>query len=49
MNNNRIHFNWIKIQNFFRNKKSQYLEIRICEGHGWNELCKFLEKDLQIE
>lgn len=35
-----------KIRNFFRNKKSQYLEIRICEGHGWNELCKFLEKDL---
>jgi len=35
-----------KARHFFKDYKQQFLEIRICEGEGWKELCEFLNKDV---
>ena len=35
-----------EIRNFFKDKPDQFLEMRICEGDGWQELCQFLGKDI---
>jgi hypothetical protein len=32
-----------EIQNFFRDKPHQYLELDICGGDGWEPLCNFLD------
>lgn len=31
-----------RIRNYFKNRKSDLLEIDICKGEGWKELCSFL-------
>ena len=31
-----------EIRNFFESNKSQFLEMRICDGDGWETLCSFL-------
>lgn len=33
-------------RHFFKDHPQQFLEIRICEGEGWKELCEFLNKDV---
>ena len=35
-----------KIKNFFKDKPKQFIELKICEGEGWKELCIFLEKPI---
>ena len=36
-------YNQIKdIRNFFSDKPDQFLEMDICNGDGWDKLCKFL-------
>ena len=36
-------YNQIKdIRNFFSDKPDQFLEMNICNGDGWDKLCKFL-------
>lgn len=32
-----------EIKNFFKDKSNQFIELKICEGHGWKELCNFLD------
>jgi hypothetical protein len=34
------------IKNFFKDKPDQFLELRICEGEGWEKLCPFLDVDV---
>ena len=34
-----------QIRKFFKDKPDQFLELRICEGEGWPELCSFLNLD----
>ena len=34
-----------EIRKFFKDKPNQFLELRICEGEGWPELCSFLNLD----
>ena len=34
------------IRSFFQNKPNQFLELKICEGEGWDPLCKFLSVDV---
>ena len=34
-----------QIRDFFKDKPDQFLELRICEGEGWPELCSFLNLD----
>ena len=34
-----------EIRKFFKDKPDQFLELRICEGEGWPELCSFLNLD----
>jgi hypothetical protein len=43
---NRYKNNLEEIRKFFYDKQRIYLEFRICEGEGWNNLCAFLEKDV---
>jgi hypothetical protein len=31
-----------EIRNFFKDKPNQFIELKICEGDGWKELCNFL-------
>jgi hypothetical protein len=31
-----------EIRNFFSSNKDQFLEMKICEGDGWESLCPFL-------
>jgi hypothetical protein len=36
-----------RVRNFFDNKPlDKFLELRICEGEGWEKLCPFLEKKI---
>lgn len=35
-----------EIRNFFKDKPKQFLELKICEGEGWKELCTFLKKPI---
>lgn len=35
-----------EIKNFFKNKPDQFLEMKICEGEGWETLCPFLGVDI---
>lgn len=36
-----------RVQRFFQDKpKSKFLRFSVFEGHGWNELCRFLDKPL---
>ena len=35
-----------EIQEFFKDKPNQYLEMNICNGDGWQKLCNFLEKEI---
>jgi hypothetical protein len=35
-----------EIRSFFKNKPDQFLEIKICEGEGWEKLCPFLGVDV---
>lgn len=32
-----------EIRRFFKNNSKQFLEMKICNGDGWEKLCKFLE------
>lgn len=31
-----------EIREFFKDKPGQFIELKICEGDGWKELCNFL-------
>lgn len=31
-----------KLKKYFKDKPDQYLELKICEGEGWEKLCPFL-------
>jgi hypothetical protein len=35
-----------EIRNFFKDKPEQFLELKICEGEGWEKLCLFLGVDI---
>lgn len=35
-----------EVRNFFSDKSSSYLELRICEGESWDKLCNFLNKEI---
>ena len=35
-----------EIKNFFKDKTNQFLELKICEGEGWEKLCPFLDVDI---
>jgi hypothetical protein len=35
-----------QIRDFFKDKPSQFLEMRICNGEGWEKLCPFLGVDV---
>lgn len=35
-----------EIRNFFKDKPDQFLELKICEGEGWEKLCPFLGVDV---
>jgi len=35
-----------EIRNFFKDKPEQLLELKICEGEGWEKLCPFLGVDV---
>ena len=39
----RYHNVQLELREFFKDKPNQYLELRICEGEGWEKLCNFLE------
>lgn len=38
--------NMQEITNFFKNKEHIFLKIDICNGEGWNKLCKFLNVNI---
>ena len=35
-----------EIRYFFKDKPDQFLELKICEGEGWEKLCPFLNVDV---
>jgi hypothetical protein len=35
-----------EIRDFFKDKPNQFLELKICEGEGWEKLCPFLVVDI---
>ena len=39
---NRYFVKGTEIRDFFKDKPSQFIELKICEGNGWKELCRFL-------
>jgi len=43
---NGYFYNTSRIRDFFKDKPEQFLEMRICEGDGWNKLCTFLDKPI---
>ena len=35
-----------EIRDFFKDKPDRFLELKICEGEGWEKLCPFLGVDI---